>query len=189
MPIQVHELHRLTAEAYLRASELGVLPARGIELVNGLVVTMSPKGTRHRHAVNQLNEQFVLQNRGRYEVNCDSLSLRLGPHDVPDPDIALARPGDWSRRDPAIDDISLIVEVADSSADRDLNDKLGRYARAGIREYWVVNLERDLIHIFRQPGGDSGTYAVHLTGGTGAVISPAEYPDVIIEIAPVLGCR
>ncbi len=135
------------------APELGLLPQRGIELIDGLVVRIIPKAPRHRHAVDKLNEQFVLQSRGRYEVSCDSLSLRLGPHDMPDPDIALARPGDWSRRDPSVEDIALIVEVADSSADRDLSDKLVRYARAGID----------------------------------AVIAPAEYPDVRIEVAPVVG--
>jgi Uma2 family endonuclease len=154
------------------------VPERGIELIDGLVVRTIPTGPRHRHAVNKLNEQFVLQSRGRYEVSCDTLSLRLGPHDVPDPDIALARPGDWSRRDPGVEDITLIVEVADSSADRDLSDKLVRYARAGVMEYWVVDLEHD-------PIGEE--YALHERAGIDAVIAPAEYPDVRIAVAPVVG--
>jgi Uma2 family endonuclease len=185
MAIELDALHRLSADAYRRATELGLLPERGIELIDGLVVRIIPKGPRHRHAVNKLNEQFVLQSRGRYEVSCDSLSLRLGPHDVPDPDIALARPGDWSRRDPSVEDISLIVEVADSSTDRDLSDKLIRYARAGVAEYWVVDLEHDLVHVFRRPNGEE--YSVHERAGSDAVVAPAEYPDVRIEVAPVVG--
>jgi Uma2 family endonuclease len=185
MGINLHELHRLTADTYLRAAELGLLPERGVELLDGFVVTVSPKGARHRHAVNKLNEQFVLQSRGRYEVNCDSLSLRLGPHDVPDPDIALARPGDWSRRDPGVDDVLLVVEVGDTSVDRDLTDKLARYAQAGIAEYWMVDLEHDFIHVFRRPEDDR--YSVHLTALAGATLSPAEYPDILIDVATVVG--
>ncbi len=185
MAIQLHEIHRITVDTYRRAGELGLLPERGVELVDGLVVAVSPKGARHRHAVNTLNRQFVLQSAGNYEVNCDSLSLRLSAHDMPDPDIALAKPGDWSRRDPAADDLTLIVEVADSSLQRDLNDKYVRYASAGICEYWVVDLDGNCVHVFRVPEGDR--YRIALRATAGATISPEAHPTVVIDVGLVLG--
>ena len=81
MAIAPERLHRITADVYERMAESGLLPERGIELIDGLVVAMSPKGDQHRRASNSLNAQFVDQRRARYEANAGSLSLRLGPHE------------------------------------------------------------------------------------------------------------
>ncbi len=69
MAIAAERLHRITTDVYERMAESGLLPERGVELIDGLVVTMSPKGDRHRRAANSLNAQFGDQRRGRYEVN------------------------------------------------------------------------------------------------------------------------
>ncbi len=185
MAIAAERLHRITTDVYERMAEQGLLPERGVELVDGLVVTMSPKGDRHRRAANSLNAQFNDQRRGRYEVNAHSLSLRLGPHDEPEPDIALARvmqPA--SRERPRPDEIALIVEVADSSLAFDLGAKRAKYVRAGIPEYWVVDVQANLFHVFRNPVGDE--FADTRAVGIGESLSPAEYPDVVIDVGLVL---
>ncbi len=185
MAIAAERLHRLTTDVYERMGESGLLPERGVELIDGLVVTMSPKGDRHGHAVNSLNAQFGDQRRGRYEVNAGSLSLRLGPHDEPEPDIALARTTrNYSRERPRPDEISLIIEVADSSLAFDLAEKRAKYARAGIAEYWVVDLQSNLFHVFRNP--DSEGYDNRRVVKIGETLSPAEYPDVLIDVSLVL---
>jgi Uma2 family endonuclease len=115
MAIAAERLHRITTNVYQRMAESGLLPERGIELIDGLVVTMSPKGDRHGYAVNSLNAQFLDQRLERYEVNTGSLSLRLGQNDEFDPDIALVRmTRAFSRERPRPEEIALIVEVADS---------------------------------------------------------------------------
>lgn len=185
MAIAAERLHRITTDVYERMAESGLLPERGVELIDGLVVTMSPKGDRHRRAANSLNAQFGDQRRGRYEVNADSLSLRLGPHDEPEPDIALARVTRPSSRErPGPHEIALIVEVADSSLAFDLGEKRAKYARAGIPEYWVVDLQANLVHVFRNPSGDE-YFAGHEIA-IGETLSPAEYPDVLVEVGLVL---
>ncbi|MGP6157739.1 MAG: Uma2 family endonuclease [Vulcanimicrobiaceae bacterium] len=186
MSIAAERLHRITADVYERMAASGLLPDRGVELFDGLVVEMSPKGDRHNFAVNNLNEQFVIQSRKRYVVNCDSLSLRLGASDEPEPDIALARASrSYARERPRPDEIALIVEVADISLVFDLADKSAKYALAAIPEYWVVDLQYDVVHICPNPKGT--LYVDRRTARAGQAISPTEYPDVRIDVAEVLG--
>jgi len=185
MAIAVERLYRITTEIYERMGENGLLPKRGVELIDGLVVTMSPKGDRHSYAVGSLTAQFVDQRRGRYTVYPDSLSLRLGPRDEPEPDIALARAvRHYSRERPRPDEIALIVEVADSSLAFDLGEKLAKYASASIPEYWVVDLQANVFHVFRDPRDSE--YRDRVTAKIGETISPAEYPDVTLDISLVL---
>ena len=119
-------------------------------------------------------------------VNADSLSLRLGPHDEPEPDIALARATrSYARERPRADEIALIVEVADTSLAFDLGEKRAKYAAAGIPEYWVVDLPANVVHVLRDPRAD--VYTDRRTAQAGDTISPAEYPDVAIDVALILG--
>ncbi len=186
MSIAAERLHRITADVYERMAANGLLPERGVELIDGLVVEMSPKGDRHGYAVNGLNAQLGDQRQGRYVVNADSLSLRLGPHDEPEPDIALARATrNYARERPRADEIALIVEVADTSLAFDLGEKSAKYANAGIPEYWVVDLQGNFVHVFWNPRGD--VYVDRRAAKAGETISPAEYPDVAIDVALVLG--
>jgi Uma2 family endonuclease len=179
-------LHRLTVERYERMAEAGLLPERGIELVDGLVVEMSPKGVRHAHAANALNAILGDQRRGRYIVNADSLSLRLGPRDEPDPDIVIVRATRSYARDRAtVADVALIIEVADSSLAFDLGVKLKNYAAAGIPEYWVIDLRSDRVHLFTEPRG--GTFTESRVAACDEVVSPREYPDVQVALAAVFG--
>ena len=144
------------------------------------------KGDRHAYAVNCLTKYFVLQALDRFEVYADSLSLRLGPHDEPEPDIALARATrSYARERPRADEIALIVEVADTSLAFDLGEKRAKYAAAGIPEYWVVDVQGNVVHVLRNPSGDE--YADRRTARAGDTISPAEYPDVAIDVALILG--
>jgi Uma2 family endonuclease len=185
MSTAAERIHRITADIYERMAAGGLLPERGVELIDGLVVEMSPKGDRHSYAVTCLNAQFVDQRRGRYAVYADSLSLRLGPRDEPEPDIALARTiRSYARERPRPEELALLVEVADTSLAFDLGEKRAKYAAAGIPEYWVVDVQRNVVHVFRNPHGDA--YADLRVAHAGEVISPAEFPDVAIDLALVL---
>jgi Uma2 family endonuclease len=185
MSTAAERIHRITTDIYERMAAGGLLPERGVELIDGLVVEMSPKGDRHGYAATCLNAQFVDQRRGRYAVYADSLSLRLGPRDEPDPDIALARTTrSYARERPRPEEIALLVEVADTSLAFDLGEKRAKYAAAGIPEYWVVDLQRNVVHVLRNPHGDA--YADLRVAHGGEVISPAEFPDVAIDLALVL---
>ena len=152
-------------------SEAGLLPARGVELI---------------HAVNSLNAQFGDQRRGRDVVNADSLRSRLSARDGPEPDIALARTTrSYGRERPCPDEVALIVEMADSSLTFDLGEKRRKYAAAGISEYWGVDLNANVVHVFRNPVGSF--YAESHVAILGSDLSPFEYPDVAIDVSLVFG--
>jgi Uma2 family endonuclease len=83
--------------------------------------------------------------------------IDISPEDnetnAPEPDLAiLARPDtEFVDRAPGAADILLAIEVADSTLRRDLGAKAKRYAKAGISEYWVVDIENRQVHVHREP--------------------------------------
>jgi len=185
MPMDI-ALHRYSVERYERMAEAGLLPERGIELIDGLVVDMSPKGARHAYAVSKiaacLNDHRMLG----YMVFPESLSLRLGPGDEVDPDIALAtETRSFATERPTVDEIALIIEVSDSSLSFDLGVKRKRYAAAGLVEYWVADLQKNVVHQFWNPFADD--YEEHrIVAGTDT-ISPRAFPEAAVELSIVFG--
>ncbi len=141
---------------------------------------------RHRWAVNRLNEQFSDQRRDLYEVNCESLSLKLETFEAPEPDVALTAPA-TAPGPVRAESVTLLIEIADSSRDRDLGPKRAIYARAGIPEYWVFDLQHDVVLVFREPLRERNEYTSETTFGPDAAISPTAYPGVIIDVSSVLG--
>jgi Uma2 family endonuclease len=181
-------LYRFTVEEFERMSTAGVLPERGVELVDGLVVEMSPKGDRHAYTVMMLTHAFVGQSRGRYYVNAENLTLRLGPREARDPDLALARAGrSYARARPRPDELALVVEVADASLYHDLDEKKAAYARVGVTEYWVVDLRHNSLIVHRAPNRFDAGYLVEERHLPGATVSLAEFEDVAIVVSSVLG--
>jgi Uma2 family endonuclease len=178
--------HRFTVEAYEQMGQAGLLPKRGVELVDGVVVEMSPIGDRHVYALAQLSLAFVEQRRARYWV-MPSLSLLLGPRDMPDSDFVLSTIDRNVRRRPAPAEVILLVEISDSSLAYDLGSKRGRYARAGIAEYWVVDLVHDELLAFTSPDRKRGTYREERRYHPPEIASPSAFPDVRIDVAQVLG--
>jgi Uma2 family endonuclease len=148
--------HRLTLDDYHRLGEAGILGEDDrVELLEGQLVDMSPIGPRHALAVDALNELLVTAVSGRAGVRVQN-PITLDGATEPQPDIVLARrpwrgyPGSH----PGAEDIILLVEVADSSRDMDLGAKRELYARAGIREFWIVDLIADGVIVCRNPSGD-----------------------------------
>ena len=148
--------HRLTLDDYHRLGEAGILGEDDrVELLEGQLVDMSPIGPRHALAVDALNELLVTAVSGRAGVRVQN-PIVLDGGTEPQPDIVLVRrpwrgyPGSH----PGPEDIILIIEVANSSRDMDLGAKRELYARAGIREFWIVDLIADGVLVCRNPGGD-----------------------------------
>jgi len=178
------QLYRYTVEQFLGMAEAGILPERGVELIEGLLVEMSPEvNNRHGETRRILAEMLLDQRHGRYAAY-PSLSLRLGPRDMVDPDFVLVRlpQGDLSGEVSAAD-VALIIEVAGSSLDYDLREKRERYAAARIPEYWVIDLQSDLAHVFWDPRGDG--YDACRVAAIGETIAPREFPDVSVDLAQV----
>jgi len=140
------ELYRYSLEEYHRLIEAGVFDEdRGVELLDGLLLTMSPKSRAHENAAAWLAERFTLGiDRARFQLRV-AAPLTLGESE-PEPDLAVVERGAPQPYHPAA--AALVVEIAASSLARDLGAKAELYARSGVGEYWVVDLvgERVVVH-------------------------------------------
>ena len=81
----------------------------------------------------------------------------------------------------------LIIEVADSSIEYDRGGKSLLYARAGIQEYWIVNLPEKVLEVHRQPR--EGLYRSILRLTTGDEVDLLAFPDATLSVAAILGAE
>jgi Uma2 family endonuclease len=154
--------HRLTRRDYYRIGEAGVLGENDrVELLEGQLVDMSPISPRHAIITDNLHDLLAAAFAGRAKVRGQN-PVVLNDGSEPQPDIAVARRPwlGYPHEHPTPDDIFLLIEVADSSLAFDRTVKLELYARAKIREVWIVDLTADVVMVHRAPSG----------GGYGSVI-------------------
>ncbi len=146
------ELYRYSLEEYHRLIEAGVFDEdEGVELLDGLLLTMSPKSRAHENAAAWLAEWLTLEvDRERYQVRV-AAPLTLGGSE-PEPDLAVVERDGPRPYHPA--SARLVVEIAASSLPRDLTAKAELYARAGVGEYWVLDLDGSRVVVHRGPGPD-----------------------------------
>jgi Uma2 family endonuclease len=186
MPVELTR-RLFTVDEYHRMAEVGVLTRRDrVELIDGEIVEMSPIGAPHLRCVMYLNEVFVRRLEGRAVVSSQN-SLRLSQWSEPEPDLALLRPplAKYGKAIPASGDALLVVEVADTSQHRDRVVKLPRYAAAGIPEMWIIDLDGGAVEVYREPSPEGYREARRI--GRGARVAPGAFPDVVLEVAEILG--
>ena len=180
--------YKFTAEDFYRLYENGLFDSKDrIELLNGDIIIMHPVGWRHANAITNLNSDLGEQARRRFKISPQN-PVELERYSAPQPDLALVP---WSRgnskRHPAPEEVFLIIEVADTSLRYDREEKLRAYAATGIREFWLLNLQDDILEIYRQPEGPA--YREQLTIPADGTASPLAFPDVTIALADILPPR
>jgi Uma2 family endonuclease len=177
---------RFNVDEYYAMARAGILAEdERVELLDGEVVVMTPIGIRHQACVDRLTDAFSRRCTDRAVVRVQG-PVRLDEYAEPEPDVALLR-RPLERYDvahPTPEDVLLVVEVADTSLERDRGPKLSFYARAGIVEVWIVNVEAREIEVYRQPSGDRYTEVQHLRDGK---VTPLAFPDETIDIEDILG--
>jgi Uma2 family endonuclease len=175
-PAETLPLWHFTTARYLQMIQVGVLgPKDHVELVGGMVVEMSPQGSRHNHFLMQLNRLFVpLWDRAIIAIQA---TATIAEGAVYDPDMLLLRhrPDGYKDKHPSPQDIMLVVEASESSLRRDQQVKLPVYASAGIAEYWIADLDHETLIVNREPEGN-GYRAVQTLRGDD-LISPVACPD------------
>lgn len=148
--------HRLSVEDYHRMAEAGILGENArVELIKGEIIDMTPIGSRHAAAVKRLI-QILSRAVGDTAIVSAQDPIILDAHSEPQPDLALLRPREdfYAAAHPRPDDILLVIEVADSSLPYDRDIKLPLYARAGIPEAWLVDIEAGSLTRFIDPATD-----------------------------------
>jgi Uma2 family endonuclease len=177
--------HRLTRRDYYRLGEAGILrEGDRVELLEGQLVDMSPIGPRHAIVVDNLTELLVTRFAARARIRCQQ-PVVLDDGSEPQPDFGLVR-RPWRgfpHTHPAPGDIFLLIEVSDSSLDFDSTVKLELYARAGIREVWIVDLTTDGVLLHRGPSG--GGYGSVARVESVGMLDVEGLPGVTIPVAEV----
>lgn len=178
---------RFTVHEYHQMGQVGILTEDDrVELIDGEIVAMTPIGRRHAACVNRLNRLFGQRFADVALVSVQN-PVHLGEHSEPQPDVALLRPRAdfYAARHPGPADILLLVEVAETSAALDRRVKLPLYARSGIPEVWLVDLDRSTIRAYRDPT-PSG-YRTARTLSRDARLAPQAFPDRELTVAEILG--
>lgn len=174
---------KLTIEQYHRMGELGILrPDDRVELIDGELVRMAPIGSMHSGLVSRLTRLLVEQ-VGRDGVVSPQNPVILSNVTEPQPDLAVLRwrADDYMTDTPWAQDALLVVEVADSSLRFDRDVKLRFYAASGVPEVWIVDVRRQCILVFREPGVEA--YASSQTLAAGDVAGCRALPGVRIDVA------
>jgi Uma2 family endonuclease len=143
--------HRITTDEFFRMGELGLLaPDARVELIEGVIIDMEFPSVPHGWIADTLNEQLVMTVKDAAIVRTGG-PVWLSRWTTAFPDFALlrARENGYDDAYPTGQDVLLVIEVSDSSLRHDLETKLRLYARYGVQEYWVVDINNNLLHACR----------------------------------------
>lgn len=139
----------------LRMVELGVLGEdEPIELLDGELIVMSPQGTGHRLVVVELTERLRAVYSDKFHI-APQVPMLADGFSLPEPDVAVVRgrPRDYRDRFPTGPDMILVIEVSNTSQSAD-RAKAPLYARAGVAEYWRIDLPSRTLELHREPSDE-----------------------------------
>jgi Uma2 family endonuclease len=178
--------HLLTVDEYYRMAETGVLAADArVELIEGEIVDMAPIGTRHGSTVKRL-VHLLTEAVGDRAIVAVQDPVRLSQRSEPQPDLMLLAPREdfYASAHPTAADVLLLIEVSDTTARYDRGIKLQLYARHGVSEVWIIDLDNRVLRTFRGPKDDTYTEVVE-TARPG-LLSPQALPGVSIDASKLL---
>jgi Uma2 family endonuclease len=173
---------KFTVDEYHQLVSAGLLEGRHVELLQGIITEMSPEGPIHSNTIQKVADWF----RARLEMAAlirEAHPITLATSE-PEPDIAIVVRRDYGDRHPVVEEVLLLIEVAFSSVDKDLNEKKAAYANAGITDYWLVNLQAQEVVILRQPQNSDYLSQQILTVGS---VAPLQFPELWVPISVLLG--
>ncbi len=146
-----------------------------VQLIDGMLVAMSPQGRPHAFVIQKLNRLLVRALPDDFEV-LTQLPLTLGDDSEPEPDLAVVHARDAASRTEHPTTALLVVEVAGDSLRFDRKSKAALYARAAIPEYWIVNLGEASIEVHRGPDTPLATYRETLVSHRGEILTATAVP-------------
>ena len=180
---------RWTRREYDRMAEAGILdPDEHVQLIEGEIVTMTPQNSPHSAAIG-LVETALRQIFGPAHWIRTQLPIIVDPDSEPEPDLTVVAgsPREYVHEHPRT--ALLVVEVADTTLALDRDRKARVYARAGISEYWIVNLAERCLEVYRDPLNPPGQPARYQTATRLAAaerIAPLARLDASIAVADLL---
>ncbi len=180
------EPRRFTIAEYFAMAEAGILTeADRVELIDGVIVAMSPIGNPHIASVDKLT-RLMGEAVGRRAILRVQSPVTLDEYTMPEPDLVILRErSDFYAHEAAgPEDVLLLIEVSDSSLSYDRNAKLALYARFGIPEVWITALPERIMEAHTKPA--AGSYTRKQTLSPGDTITPECFPDITIPVAEII---
>ncbi len=177
----------ITVAEYDAMGKAGIFkPDERVELVDGLLIVPPRMGDAHWRGTARMQHRMTLALGERVLVT-SQLPVIVSDISEPEPDVAVVRmPANFDEAVvPRMPDVIAVVEVSDSSLGMDRGRKRRVYARAGILEYWIVNVRAKQIEIHRDPHG--GAYPAPRIAKQGEAVSFAAFPDVVFTVDELLG--
>lgn len=184
--LTLESLHHFTVEEFDRMLETGILTdEERVELLEGVLVTMTPIGDQHAACVDWLNELLSSRLSGRAVIRVQNPIALPDARPYPDLAVLRRRPDYYARGKPEPPDIYLIIEVADTALARDRELKLPLYGRTGVAESWIVDLVGETVIVGSEPGPTG--YATVAVRRRGERLVVPGFPDVVLVVDEILG--
>jgi Uma2 family endonuclease len=180
------KLRQITVKEYDAMIESGVFDEDDqVELLNGAIVEKMPKGKKHSAATDRV-AKFFDRNFNEFIFVRNQNPIWLNEFSEPEPDIVLAMPktDEYENSHPTPDEIYLILEVSDSTLGYDRNTKGEAYARAGIKQYLVLNIQEKTIEDYREPSADG--FQSKQTYRVGQSFNLVAFPEITISVSDFL---
>lgn len=178
--------HLTDIHEWQKLGEANIFPPDSrIELIEGEIIEMAPIGSHHSSHLKRINKLFSsLVNETAIVAVQDP--LQLSDLSEPEPDFMLLHPVPdfYYEKQPNANDVLLLIEVSDTSLQFDQNQKLHLYARHGVPEYWLLNLNDTCLEVYRKPHGE--VYAEKTTHYIGDNVTLSQLPEISIQVADIL---
>jgi Uma2 family endonuclease len=177
----------ITIEEYHRMDEAGIFaPGERVELLDGELIAVPPMGSPHAGSSGAINAILIRRIGARATVR-PGLPIVIHPYSEPEPDFAIVTNSlsQWRDRHPEPGDVLFIVEVSSASLHFDLGRKAEAYSRAGIAEYWVVDVDNRRLVVHREPSAE-GYGLTHILF-PGDQVSPLAFPGEAFDVADFTG--
>lgn len=173
---------RWTCTEFHRFGDMGMFEGRRAMLLDGIILEQGPMNPPHAIALGLVEEALRTAFGNGWWVRQQS-PLILGQDTDPQPDLAVVpgKPRDYTDHPTTAE---LLVEIADTSLSFDTNEKRLLYARSGIRDYWVVDINGRRLLLYRAP--QAGDYATQQALGPADFVSPLAMPTARIPVADLL---
>lgn len=175
---------KFTVDEYYRMSEVGILsPDERTELLDGEIIVMASIGSKHAFCVDYFVDLLTIPTVKERALVRVQNPVRFSDGAEVQPDVALVRRASYADSHPQPEDVLLLIEVADTTVGQDRRHKIPLYARLGISEAWLADVNAQTVFVHTKPV--NGAYDKPVTVKFDDTLSPTAFPDVVIAVRDV----
>lgn len=185
-------VHRWTVTEFNRMGDMGWFEGKRAFLLDGVIMEQGPMDPPHATGLSLVDAALRAIFGTGWLIRIQA-PLHVDQHNDPLPDVAVVVGGPRAFANVHPTTAALVVEVSDTTLRIDLTEKAERYATANIAEYWVLDLNARLLHVFRDPQPiplpsdlAATAYRTHLTFGPTDSVSPLAAPTAGVLVSDLL---